>query len=145
MRKIYFFLFILFAFTTSNSYAYNFTGHSEHDSCSNGVQFYATINAVDSYSRILTYFGDGDTASRTVYGSGYHCSHLYSSLGTYTIKHVLIRYGLRIDSVQFSVNLLCQTAFIRLYKDNNSNCIYDREMLILYLLHELRLILPGLR
>ncbi len=52
--------------------------------------------------------------------------HIYTSAGTYTIKHVLLYNNQRVDSaIQSYFYQFCKTVFIGTYNDVNNNCIYD--------------------
>ncbi|MBX2906700.1 MAG: T9SS type A sorting domain-containing protein [Taibaiella sp.] len=95
--------------------------------------FWVTTTAGGPSLSIQTYFGDGTdviapmTASICPLTPGYaYFNHNYAVGGTYTVKHVLINAGIRVDSVTFSYNYsLCREAHLSLYLDTNSNCVRD--------------------
>ncbi|MBS1774087.1 MAG: T9SS type A sorting domain-containing protein [Bacteroidetes bacterium] len=127
MKKIYVFLVVFIAFVmgiNTKSYAYNFTGHSEFDSCK-GQSYYFTVNAASSTLSVVTYFGDGTNSPGTLSGTSGYSFHIYSLPGIYTIKHVLKVSSVPVDSIIFSDTVMCQNGYITAYLDVNSNCAWD--------------------
>jgi hypothetical protein len=79
---------------------------------------------------MVTYFGDGTSSSGTLSLTGgvynAHIYHYYSLPGTYTVKHVLYNSGVAVDSTTYAYDYMyCRTLPIKLFKDNNSNCVFD--------------------
>ena len=96
------------------------------DTTCNGPDFFINTCGGTAYN-ITTYFGDG-TFSNIALGTGSsaHFPHTYAYPGTYTVKQILYSGTTTIDSVQFSYEYnFCRTIPIKIFNDNNSNCIYD--------------------
>ncbi len=78
---------------------------------------------------ITTYFGDGTSDTTPLAAPGLseaEIYHTYASPGTYSIKHVLSKDTVAIDSVTFSYDYnYCRTMSVAFYHDNNSNCVFD--------------------
>ena len=80
---------------------------------------------------VKTYFGDGATDSGAVIpgfisGGIRQISHVYNASGNYLVKHVLYQGAVAQDSVSYTYEYsFCRTLPIRLFYDNNENCIKD--------------------
>ncbi len=76
---------------------------------------------------IITYFGDGSTDTAT-FSSGTTSVNVYPHYtlpGTYYVTQVLYS-GAAIDTISFSYEYLyCSTLPIKIFNDNNANCIFD--------------------
>lgn len=122
-------LLLSFTFLGSRAFAYNIVSHSEYDSCAGGASFIVNVNAANPNLTMDTYFGDGTGVfTSPIYGSTSPYAfkaHSYALAGVYTVKHVLKLSGVPVDSVQFSFATLCQYVQLRLFLDNNSNCVFD--------------------
>jgi uncharacterized repeat protein (TIGR01451 family) len=77
-------------------------------------------------------YGDGtrlDTAAVFSYGGtnyvSYKIGHSFAVAGTYTIKHVLICGGNRLDSISRPLTVACSYIGGVLYHDVNTNCVYN--------------------
>jgi uncharacterized repeat protein (TIGR01451 family) len=105
---------------------------NDNSNCASSV-FWVTTTAGGPSMSVQTYFGDGTdavfpmTSSTCPLTSGFaYASHNYAVGGVYTVKHVLINAGVRVDSVTFSHTYsLCREARVSLYLDKNSNCVRD--------------------
>lgn len=97
---------------------------SVSDTFCNGPDFY--INGCGT--SVKSYFGDG-TSNVTILASGTPSAnilHAYTFPGTYLVKQVLYNAATPIDSVSFSYEYLyCHTLPIKIYGDNNSDCMFD--------------------
>lgn len=142
MRKLFATLFFLIGCAfTSMAQSYQITSANYDDSCLR-LNLSITTNFLNSNymsSKIETSYGDGiiDTAAILYqwfpyqYGPmattryGVKIVHNYTSTGTYTIKHVIIKGNLRYDSLIHTVNLNCKTVGGRFYEDLNNNCLID--------------------
>lgn len=90
-----------------------------------GVIFDFTACTMPGY-QVISYFGDATTATCSLTPTTASVTHSYALPGTYTIKHVLYLGTSRVDSVTYSFTYnYCHTLPIRIYNDNNSNCVYD--------------------
>jgi uncharacterized repeat protein (TIGR01451 family) len=83
-------------------------------------------------SKVVTYFGDGDTDTHAILVGGYATfNHSYATPGIYTIKHVFYsgayyNGGLPIDSVSYSYQEhLCRVFTIQCYRDYNNDGIRE--------------------
>jgi uncharacterized repeat protein (TIGR01451 family) len=127
MKNIYVFLALVFAFSTgasTQSYAVNFTGHSEYDMC-DSVNYLFNFTAGSGLT-VVSFFGDGKSASPVNMGTVAGTSqHQFSSPGIYTIKHVLYQSGVAVDSISFTDTILCHNALVSAFLDLNSNCTRD--------------------
>jgi len=107
----------------ANAYSINY--HSYYDSCTSG-SFYAMVSDSSGTSSLETSYGDGTTDTNTITYGYAHYSHNYTSSGSYTVKMVWIRAGVRVDSVSFTItHSACGYIYGRQYHDVNTNCIYD--------------------
>lgn len=94
-----------------------------------------TYMGYDDYEpgmHIVTYWGDGDSTERAMYpdGSSTYASssdaHFYTSLGTYTIRHVLYdTAGALVDTFQYYYTSGCKTIVGYMYKDVDADCASD--------------------
>lgn len=90
------------------------------------VNFAMKACTATSSHNVTTYFGDGNYQTSLFTGSSAGANHTYSFPGTYSVKHVLKNGSAVVDSSSYSVNYnFCRTLPIKLYFDNNTNCIYD--------------------
>ncbi len=106
--------------------------HSEMTQCSLPQDsFYVQVNGFVAGQTIKTYYGDGtsDINALSLYYTGVGnvwFAHYYGASGTYTVKEVLISGGVDVDSVTFTIDyVMCQSMYVRLYDDVNSNCVLD--------------------
>lgn len=89
-----------------------------------------TVTTASTGCSIETNFGDGSKLdTNAVTGSGTSkvsfANHTYTTTGSYTIKHVLICGGLRVDSLSRSQAINCTMIGGNMYRDLNTNCIYN--------------------
>lgn len=128
MKSLYFFLVLMFALMAgagTRSYAYNFTGHYEIDSCGTGTTYYVVINAPSASLTMATFFGDGTSTAGTVSGTYGYNYHQYGLPGIYTVKHMLYLSGVAVDSLSFTDTVMCKAGYIAAFLDANSNCTWD--------------------
>src|SRR6188474_3537889 len=120
MKKIYVILAVVFAFVAgadTKTFAVNFTGHSEYDTCGGTVSYSYSINASTAGLTVNTYFGDGTSASGSLFGTYGYNYHNYGLPGIYTVKHVLSLSGVPVDSLIFTDTIMCESAYIAAYLD----------------------------
>ena len=112
---------------------YSIASHSvisPADTACNASHFYLSANGYSGSLSVTTYFGDGlsSTQSLMLGGGVYsaHTYHYYTLPGTYSIKQVLKLSGTAIDSATYTYTYnFCRSLPIRLFKDNNTNCLFD--------------------
>ncbi|MGN6568490.1 MAG: DUF7619 domain-containing protein [Flavipsychrobacter sp.] len=128
-KSIYLFLSAIIAIVLSVNKANaqttpTITGHYIYDSCYR-VGFVVYTDSLAGSGDVETSYGDG--SKDTTYGFGYYYfGHTYTSTGTYTVTHVLISGGSRVDSISYSYTYSgCGYIYGRLYHDVNSNCSFD--------------------
>jgi uncharacterized repeat protein (TIGR01451 family) len=125
------------------------------DSCGFGttgslVMSYATMSGGTPATCVMEInYGDGskmDTLSFSGTGPSYvvSSSHSYSVSGTYSMKHVLICSGSRMDSVTKSVQIGCTYIYGYLYQDANSNCIHNSAEHLVYSNADIRVDSAGI-
>ena len=108
------------------------------DSTCSGLHF-SVLSASSSALSISTTFGDGtsDTTLLAHISSGDQYAgvdHPYNAPGTYSIKQILWKAGIAIDSAHFSFHYtLCKNIAVNFYIDGNANCIKDSSDGINYL------------
>lgn len=126
-------LFTSFAYSRANAQSTPaIAGYMYHDTCSH-INFTVFCDSAGRGGLLESSYGDGTKDSVTDYYGYYRGSHSYSSIGTYTIKHVLIVGGVRADSVSYSYHKDgCGIIKGRLYHDGNSNCTFDSSDRYLY-------------
>ncbi len=95
-----------------------------------GPLFRVVTNIPTASLNLRTYYGDGTSDYRSVGGSYMFYadtfSHVYTTSGTYAVKHVLYLGSSAVDSVSYSYNYLqCHDIGLSMYYDANSNCIND--------------------
>lgn len=128
-KSIYLFLSAIIAIVLSvnkSEAQTTIVGHYVYDSCFHaGFQVSADTTGSGGFADLETSYGDG--SKDTTHGYGYfYSTHTYASTGTYTVKHVLIAGGIRVDSISYSYTSTgCGYIYGRLYHDVNSNCIFD--------------------
>lgn len=133
MNRLYTVLIILIisVFSSRNSYSQVIVSHSELDSCAGSFTTFTTdISTANPSLKIRTFFGDGTSTPApgisASFGTTYQIVHAYTTSGTYTVKHKLYNSsGTAIDSIQFTYTINCAYGLIKIYSDNNSNCIFD--------------------
>ncbi len=135
MKRILTLAGLLAVMTATHTNAQTIQSSYVYDSCANGtigatVSSGVQVSGAASGCKVEINHGDGsktDTATLSLSGSLYLASffHQYTTGGTYTIKHVLICSGNRIDSASRSVNNACVYIGGRLYLDANANCALD--------------------
>ncbi|MBS1587380.1 MAG: T9SS type A sorting domain-containing protein [Bacteroidetes bacterium] len=136
MKKIYLFLTILTAMLASSSrisaQLYHITGAAESvdTSCNGHVGAHVMTNTYTVGQAIEISWGNAtvDTVNVTnMAGQGNaQGSTIYTSVGAYTIKYVLINAGQRVDSQTHNFNYNgCQHISISSYNDINNNCVFD--------------------
>jgi uncharacterized repeat protein (TIGR01451 family) len=82
---------------------------------------------------VETNWGDGSkldsTAITSAGSSGSYYSalynHHYATAGTYTVKHVIVCSGNRIDSLNKTLSAYCSWVYGNLYNDVNNDCTYS--------------------
>ncbi|GAA4461988.1 hypothetical protein GCM10023093_07710 [Nemorincola caseinilytica] len=93
------------------------------------TRFHVSSCAYGPLMAVHTYFGDGTDAVQALGGTTSGTAqvyHVYSSPGSYTVKHVLLNGGVPSDSVSFSYeHYFCRTIPVKFYSDNNTNCNFD--------------------
>ncbi len=101
------------------------------DNCS-GADFFITTPTWTAGDNILTYFGDGTTATAPVIGGTcgnagiLSFSHTYNSSGVFSVKHVLYNGTTAIDSITYSYSYtLCNALMADFYLDMNGDCLYS--------------------
>ncbi|MBS1690170.1 MAG: DUF11 domain-containing protein, partial [Bacteroidetes bacterium] len=119
-------LFTSFSYSKANAQSTpTILGNMYHDTCDH-INFTVFCDSAGRGGLLETSFGDGTKDSVNDRYGYYRGSHSYSSIGTYTIKHVLIVGGVRVDSVSYSYHKDgCGFIKGRLYHDVNSNCTFD--------------------
>ena len=115
------------------SFQYHITADSistAFDTTCTGPKFYVWSNGYSTTLRIKTYYGDGSSDSIAFTPSGSvsfsTVAHHYGAPGTYTIKQILYEMNLAQDSLitVYHYNY-CRTFPIKLFVDDNGNCIKD--------------------
>ena len=99
--------------------------YNNADTVCTGPDFY--VSSCASAGSVITYFGDG-TSNSTTFGSvgSADIYHSYTMPGTYQVKQKLYDGGIVRDSAVFSYEYLyCSTLAIKIYNDNNNNCLFD--------------------
>jgi uncharacterized repeat protein (TIGR01451 family) len=129
-KTIYLSLCALFAVmlsATSSKAQYTITGNSITHYCVS--EYYTVTTSAPGWTSgmtLQTYFGDGTSTINPADSSPVYFSHTYDMSGVYTVKHVLIYSGVRMDSVTVSDTAnVCKYIPVTAYLDNNSNCIDD--------------------
>ncbi len=77
---------------------------------------------------VQTWFGDGTSQTDTFssFTSSAVINHNYNSSGTYSLKYILYNGSTAIDTIRHSyVYTKCTTIPVKIYYDNNGNCIRD--------------------
>lgn len=89
------------------------------------------VSGYTGIETVTTYYGDGTSDTHpAAWSSGttawYDYSHYYGASGTYTVKFVLTSGGVDVDSVITTFTYtLCQSMFVTLYHDVNSDCAFN--------------------
>lgn len=92
------------------------------------AQFYIEGCGTSSTFTVITSFGDGTSDTTALTGSTPPAAtvpHTYTIPGVYTVRHILRHSGIPVDTVTFTYNSYCSVFPVRLYRDNNSNCLFD--------------------
>lgn len=131
MKKLFYAsiaVFFLLAFNATRSGAqYTITGNSIYHNCT-GESYLVVTSAIGSVPgmTLQTYFGDGSNTVSLADSSPIYIYHSYLLSGVYTVKHVLIYSGVRMDSVTLSDTAnVCHFVPLIPYLDNNTNCVDD--------------------
>jgi uncharacterized repeat protein (TIGR01451 family) len=100
------------------------------DSFCSGIQFNVSTCFSTSSLNVTAIFGDGTSQNRALSTTGgfYNTTftHPYTFAGTYTIKEILYDGATALDSVTFDYDYhYCQTLPLKIFYDNNSNCLKD--------------------
>lgn len=100
-----------------------------NENCSN-LLITLSVNRYIPGMTIETRFGDGEVTTDavvSVLGGGYvNLNHSFLAPGLYTVKHVLYRGGLPIDSLSYPhKHIVCKTLAYKFYYDYHGSCIYD--------------------
>ncbi len=97
------------------------------DSICNGASFYVSTCGISTNYSLTTWYGDGSSDHTLLTTTGVRHTevlHHYAFPGTYTIKHILYDGIIAVDSVEFSYDYsYCSTIPVKLYFDNNADCI----------------------
>jgi len=100
---------------------------NEADTFCNGPDFHLDFcHTADTYT-IGSSYGDGTSDTNYIYGYPYSADifHVYTFPGTYSVTQVM-NDGYYSSSVAFSYEYTyCRTLPIKIYDDNNMNCIFD--------------------
>lgn len=105
------------------------TAHSFTDSCGlssqqgNYVQFSALLSAASPNHAVKCYWGDGTVTTTTTTSLSVFTVHYYTTPGTFSYKFVLLNNNVPKDSVMGTYNGDCIRIPIRIWKDDNSDCI----------------------
>jgi uncharacterized repeat protein (TIGR01451 family) len=137
MKEIYVCLLAVFALlvatSNSNAQTYFITGVTQQpDSmCQGDVTYQVSSNVFTAGQKVEASWGNAtvDTFNSTNWyptGGLATCHGHYTSIGTYTVKFVLINANVRVDSnIQSITYLGCQSFSFFSYNDLNNNCVYD--------------------
>ncbi len=97
------------------------------DTACYGPELSLEICGTSATHNLITAFGDGTSGSASFASSpSVHITHPYTYPGTYTIKQWLYNGTALIDSTRYAYQYnYCRTLPIKLFNDNNGNCLYD--------------------
>jgi hypothetical protein len=133
MRKIFYsclpFLLLLFAAIPSHSQTIFSATCNNYISC--GVANISIIvHGCSVPLTVRTWYGDGTDSIHSATCAGdtsyFTFSHPYPAPGSYTIKNVLYASGIAVDSnILYYSFSQCTYYPMRLYLDENANCVYD--------------------
>lgn len=120
------------AVVTPTAFSSSIATFNSSSNCASSA-FWVTTTVGGPSLSLQTYFGDGTdaifpmTSSSCPLTPGFaYAFHSYAVGGTYTVKHVLLNAGVRVDSVTFShTYALCREAQVSMFLDRNSNCVSD--------------------
>lgn len=140
MKKNYLFLTLLFILTIATAKAQSSLDSTYvYTNCNNNndtpkIQFYTFINPLQPNTTLIIYFGDGTNYTQTTFTNGsVYGSHTYATEGTYSMKFLLKVNGSAVDSEIRTMRIYCSNIDLRLYADNNSNCVYNSATEPLYM------------
>jgi len=137
MRKIYLCLLaalaLLASLSNANAQTYFITGITQQpDSmCQGDVTYRVNSNVFTAGQQVEVSWGNAAVDTFDAYQwnltAGYALCHgHYTSIGTYTVKFVLINANVRVDSnIQSITYMGCQSFSFFSYNDLNNNCVYD--------------------
>lgn len=94
------------------------------------TNFRLKICGVSNTLTLITHFGDGQADTMTPHYVAPDCDasiiHDYNISGTYSVKHILLQGGTRLDSVLYDYeHLNCYIMPIEFFFDRDSDCVYD--------------------
>lgn len=98
------------------------------DTVCNGLTFHLGLCSSGMAYNIATSFGDG-TSTSTSLPMGFTVAdihHTYDFPGTYNVSHKLFAGTTPMDSINYTIeHLYCQTLPVKIFNDNNHNCVMD--------------------
>ncbi len=90
------------------------------------AHFYLAIYGADTSWAVVSQFGDGSSSVYPLNTGSAHIYHAYGGPGTYTVRHLVFKSGVPVDSVTFSyVHQNCNVMRVRYFNDANLSCIRE--------------------
>ena len=133
MKKIYLLVLGIFAMilSSTDSTAQSISWIYLQDSCQvSGLLVHVQLTSGAPNQEVHVHWGDGQSdtiALQSTQGTVYP-GHVYTSIGTYTVKVMLYRNGSAVDSATSTHNATCSIILLEAYIDKNNNCVRDKNI-----------------